>query len=99
MMPRLCLNDFAGAEASGADSHALDAAINERTDALQVRLKFALGDFDHVHTDTALFLGQTAASDVTAESLVFAADFATLTHFLVLLGLLLLLYMKMLYGK
>ena len=76
----LGLDDLAGTQACGADGQSLDTAIDNRADALQIGLEFALGVFDHVHTDTALLLGQTATGDVTAGGLVLAANLANCSH-------------------
>lgn len=92
----LCLDDFAGAEAGSADGEALDAAVDNSPDALQIGLEFTFGVLDHVHTDTALFLSQTTAGDVASESLMLSAEFADLSHEVYLVSCLVsVLFMKM----
>ena len=68
------LGDFVRTNTGGADLKAGNAAIDPATNPLQVRAEGALRVFHHVHTDTALFLGQTATGNMTADSLALSAN-------------------------
>lgn len=80
MLRGLGFDDLAGTQTSGADGQSLDTAIDNCADALQIGLELALRVFDHVHTDTALLLRQTATGNVTAGGLVLAANLANCSH-------------------
>ena len=73
-------DDFIGADASGADAHLLDFAVDQHTDILQIGAECALGVFDDMETDAALLLGQTTVGDVAADRLMLAAYFTNSTH-------------------
>jgi len=74
------LGDFVRTNTGGADLKAGNAAIDPATNPLQVRAEGALRVFHHVHTDTALFLGQTATGNMTADSLALSANVTNLAH-------------------
>ena len=76
----LRLDKVAGADARGAHLDSLGLAIDLDADILDVRLKGALVGFHDVQTDPAFFLRQTAADNVTAFELSFAADTANVAH-------------------
>ena len=76
----LRLDEVAGTDASGAHLDGLGLTIDLDADILDVRLKGALVGFHDVQTDTAFFLGQTAADNVTAFELLFAANTANVAH-------------------
>ena len=76
----LRLDEVAGADASGAHLDGLGLTIDLDADILDVRLEGALVGFHNVQTDTAFFLRQTTADNVTAFELSFAADTANIAH-------------------
>ena len=55
-------------------------AVLDHADGLDVRREGTGGVFHDVHTDTAFFLGETAADDVSALDFVLSADFANVAH-------------------
>jgi len=68
--------DFACLDAAGADTHALDTAVNLGADPLDIRLKGALGLAGNTLADPAFLLRLTAPFDLMAEVRVFPANFA-----------------------
>ena len=76
----LRLDEVAGADARGAHLDSLGLTIDLDADILDVRLKGALIGLHDVQTDTAFFLRQTAADNVTAFELLFAANTANVAH-------------------
>ena len=72
--------DFSAPDASRADFFPDGVAVLNHTDGLDVRREGTGGVFHDVHTDTAFFLGQTAADDVSALDFVLSADFANVAH-------------------
>ena len=76
----LRLDIIAGADARGAHLDSLGLTVDLDADILDVRLKGALVGFHDVQTDTANFLRQTAADNVTAFELLFAANTANIAH-------------------
>lgn len=77
----LRLDIIAGADARGAHLDSLGLTVDLDADILDVRLKGALVGFHDVQTDTANFLRQTAADNVTAFELLFAANTANVAHY------------------
>ena len=76
----LRLDEVAGADASGTHLDGLGLTIDLDADILDVRLKGALIGLHDMQTDTAFFLRQTAADNVTAFELLFAANTANIAH-------------------
>jgi len=76
----LRLDEVAGADARGAHLDSLGLTIDLDADILDVRLKGALIGLHDVQTDTAFFLRQTTADNVTAFELLFAANTANVAH-------------------
>ena len=74
------LLDFSAPDASRADFFPDGVAVLDHADGLDVRRESTGGVFHDVHTDTAFFLGQTAADDVSALDFVLSADFANVAH-------------------
>ena len=72
--------DFSAPDASRADFLPDRVAVLDHADGLDVRRERARGVFHDVHTDTAFFLGQTAADDVSALDFVLSANFANVAH-------------------
>ena len=73
--------DPAAADAGGADLHGSGRAVVIDMDGLDVGLEGPGRNFDHVHTDTAFFLGQTSADDSRTLNFFLSANFADVTHF------------------
>ena len=76
----LRLDEVAGADASGAHLDGLGLTVDLDADILDVRLKGAFVGLHNVQTDTAFFLRQTTADNVTAFELLFAANTANVAH-------------------
>ena len=72
--------DFSAPDASRADFFPDGVAVLDHADGLDVRREGAGRVFHDVHTDTAFFLGQTAADDVSALDFVLSANFANVAH-------------------
>ena len=76
----LRLDEVAGADARGAHLDSLGLTIDLDADILDVRLEGALVGLHNVQTDPAFFFRQTAADNVTAFELSFAANTANIAH-------------------
>ena len=91
--------DFSAPDASRADFFPDGVAVLDHADGLDVRREGARGVFHDVHTDTAFFLGQTAADDVSALDFVLSADFANVAHDGFLRAVLILILICMIFDK
>jgi hypothetical protein len=74
-------DNFVGPDAGSADFHALHAAVNHSTHALEIGAEGTFDVFDDVHTDTALFLGQTTSRDTSTKGLSLATNITNFAHF------------------
>ena len=73
--------DPAAADAGSADLHGSGGAVIVDVHGLDVGFEGPGGNFDHVHTDTAFFLGKTSADDSRTLNFFLSANFADITHF------------------
>ena len=72
--------DFAGADALNANFPTDNAAVLDDTDILDIGFKCTRGNFHHVHTDPAFFLGKTSTDDGCALGFLLSANFTDVAH-------------------
>ena len=77
----LRLLEIPGANAAGAELNGLDGAVLNDFHVLKIDFKSALHILNHMHTDAACLLRQTAPGDATAIAADLAAECADFTHF------------------